>query len=455
MRQSSVAAKEEGLPRWERIGCVLLILALAVYGTILEVRSAYLQRPMTDLQVYLRAAWAVRSGADLYTISDDSHWHYHYPALFAIFMTPLADPPKGVARDWVLPFALSVRCWYLFSVLCTALAVHWLASALEETSADRIVRAQSRGCRRWRYLRGLPVLACLPPIGQTLIRGQVNLLVLALLCGMTAAAIRGRSFRAGLWLAGAICVKVIPAFLLLYPLWRRDRRWLASSAIGLLVGLALIPAAVLGPRKTSHYTMEWTEVLLRPALRQGGSRARDKELIETTATDSQSVERILHNYLYPDPLHRPAIAAPWETRTHWLVGALLTVISLAAAGRRPLSPARTVIFLGSLIIVMNLVSPVCHQHYMALLLPMVMGLIALAWEPEGTTRLRRTLTVLLPVVFIGTLLPFIPGFQVLRDLGVPGGTALLLWATGCIVLWRGERTTAETVVQHARLASAA
>ena len=50
---------------------------------------------MTDLQVYLRAAWAVRSGADLYTIIDDNQWHYHYPALFAILMTPLADPPAG------------------------------------------------------------------------------------------------------------------------------------------------------------------------------------------------------------------------------------------------------------------------------------------------------------------------------------------------------------------------
>src|SRR6266851_1412107 len=64
-------------------GFVLLILPI-------ELRSAFLKRPMTDLQVYLRAAWAVRTGNDLYAITDENKWHYHYPAVFAILMVPLA-----------------------------------------------------------------------------------------------------------------------------------------------------------------------------------------------------------------------------------------------------------------------------------------------------------------------------------------------------------------------------
>src|SRR5215475_2584090 len=58
------------------IGFVLLLVPI-------ELRSAFLKRPMTDLQVYLRAAWAVRTGNDLYGIIDDNKWHYHYPAVFA------------------------------------------------------------------------------------------------------------------------------------------------------------------------------------------------------------------------------------------------------------------------------------------------------------------------------------------------------------------------------------
>src|SRR5437660_1417540 len=81
---------------------------------------------------------------------------------------------------------------------------------------------------RWRALRVGPLLACLTPVFATLVRGQVNLFVLAPLCFAAAALLRGRSWRGGAWLALAVCLKVFPAFLLLYPLWRRDWRCLGG-----------------------------------------------------------------------------------------------------------------------------------------------------------------------------------------------------------------------------------
>src|SRR5262249_7295258 len=145
------------------------------------------KRPMTDLQVYLRAAWAVRNGHDLYAIIDDNKWHYHYPAVFAILLVPLANAPAGQNHPWMLPFHEAVALWYCFSLLCLVAAAHWLASALEEQSTDPAVRAQPRWCYRWWALRLWPVLVCITPVGQTLVRGQVNLLVLAMLCAMLAA----------------------------------------------------------------------------------------------------------------------------------------------------------------------------------------------------------------------------------------------------------------------------
>src|SRR5258707_7543099 len=80
---------------WEKAGIILLVLATVGFGAIVEARSAFMKRRMTDLDVYLRAAWAVRSGENLYQIHDDNGWHYNYLPLLSIVLTPLDDPPAG------------------------------------------------------------------------------------------------------------------------------------------------------------------------------------------------------------------------------------------------------------------------------------------------------------------------------------------------------------------------
>ncbi len=50
---------------WERGLVVLLLLVTVAFGVVVEYRTAFLKRRMGDLGCYLRAAWAVRTGADL------------------------------------------------------------------------------------------------------------------------------------------------------------------------------------------------------------------------------------------------------------------------------------------------------------------------------------------------------------------------------------------------------
>src|SRR6516162_5717259 len=148
-------------------GFVLLLIPI-------ELRSAFLKRPMTDLQVYLRTAWAVRTGQDLYAIIDDNKWHYHYPALFAILMVPLANTPAGEHQEWWhLRMHESVFIWHFFTLLCLFISAHWLASALEEKSTNPWLRSQPRVCARWWALRVWPILALAAPVSQTILRGQV------------------------------------------------------------------------------------------------------------------------------------------------------------------------------------------------------------------------------------------------------------------------------------------
>jgi hypothetical protein len=441
------------LQRRHRVFLWCLVAGFVVLLCPIELRSAFLKRPMTDLQVYLRAAWAVRTGHDLYAIIDDNKWHYHYPAVFAILLVPLANAPAGESHAGMLPFHEAVALWHCFGLLCLVAAAHWLASALEAQSADPAIRTQPRWCYRWWALRLWPVLVCITPVGQTLVRGQVNLLVLAMLCAMLAAALRRQSWRAGLWLSAAVCVKIIPAFLLLYPLMRRDWRWLGGCAAGLFIGLVLIPGIVFGPEKAWQYTQEWGNVFLLPVLDRGGDHARDKELVEATATDSQSPLRIIHFALYPDFTKRPADAAPWVRHVHWLIGAVMTGLTLLAIGRQPHQGTALVLAFGTLIITMLMVSPICHQHYLCLMLPAAAALMIHAWERRSRW-LSRELLLVLPTVSLALLLPFIPGWGILRDHGLPGAAALLLWATACLVLfWQKHADTQSQLMPQARAAA--
>jgi hypothetical protein len=439
------------LPRCRSLkswGWVLCIAVAVLFGIVVEMRSAYLQRRMGDLSVFLRAAWAVRTGEDIYTTTDHNGYHYHYPPLFAILLVPLADPPPGVDRSWTVPFPITVAIWYLFSLCCLAIAVHLLACSLEGTQPDM------ETARPWWALRVLPVLACLPPIGHTLMRGQVTLLLLLLLCGMAAALLRGRRWQAGLWLAGSICLKVIPAFLILYPLQRRDARCLAACALGLVLGLGAIPAAVFGPTRTLAYYQEWSHVLLWPALGSGTDQSRAKELIEVTATDSQSFQAIFHNSLYPDPATRPRQPAAAVRCAHWLTGGFLTLLTLLIARRQHDAPAAVITF-GALTVIMLLLSPVCHLHYFCLSLPLAMGALAAILESKQSLVARWGIPAFLVLHGIAQALPHLPTFQLLRDCGLATYATLLLWLVAMIILWKRRRSGATMLLERPQVSGAA
>jgi hypothetical protein len=391
---------------------------------------------MTDLQVYLRAAWAVRAGEDLYSIKDDNGWHYHYSPLFAILMVPLADPPAGYSRADMLPFGLSVAIWYAFSIGCLMMASHGLANAIEKTAYKVQGRRVEAYSRAWWGLRVLPIIACLPPICQTLMRGQVNLVLLAVLGAMIASFLQGRSFRAGGWLSLAICLKIIPAFLLLYPLWRRDLKCLAGCLAGLLVGLVLLPGVILGPTRTQACYEEWLDVLVRPAFGRGADKSRAKELIEVTGTDSQAPVAVIHNILNPDRATRPNRPTDAVRLAHRLTGISLTLVTLWIAGfRRTSNPVSEVLILGAMIVVMLFISPVCHLHYFCLTFPIALALVAESQRQNGG-KIGLLLKGLFALTFVFALLPSIPGLEPLRDFGVSALGGLILWASALIVAKR-------------------
>ena len=432
----------------DRALAVLAMVVVVVFGVGVVARSALLTRPMGDLSVYLMAAWTVQVDPDhLYDYTDHNGWHYSYPPLFAILMAPLAEAPRPVGAD-PTPFVIAVGVFYLFNVLGLFMAVHVLASALEQASPDPAVRGQPWGCQRWLRLRLLPILACLAPIGHTLMRGQTNLILLLLLCCAMAALIRGRRWLGGASLAGLACLKIFPAYLVLYPLWRRDWRAAGGWALGLGTGLLLIPALVLGPAQTIACYEKLAVVLIGPALNLSTDDSRAKELIEATATDSQSFLVVIHNTLHldQDRQHRIPTAAPAVRLAHFALAALFTGLTLAAASRRRVEDGPGIaLFLGALAVVMLISSPVCHTHYFALSLPLVMALLAREWDRSGEARLSLVFWAFLGAHMVGNALPLLPAFEILKDAGLALYITLGLWAAACVSLWRGDAATrAET-----------
>ena len=470
------------LNRREKALLALALVAVVAFGVVTELRSAFMSSRKTDFGVYARAGWAVRAGEDPYTVMDNNGWHYCYPPAFAVALAPLGDPYPYSDQAGYLPFAASAAIWYVFGVLCVAFAAHAMTGA--------VLPGLVPGSRGWWYARIVPAAVCGASIGATLGRGQVNMLVVALAAGMFAAVIHGRRFGAGLWLAAAVAVKIIPGLLIFFPLARRDLRPAAGLAVGSVLLFAGLPVAVWGVPGAVEMNKKVVNLVLAPGATGGGDQTRAVELTNTTATNSQSFQSVIHCWLHPDRGTRPANASSETRLAHWAIGGAMTLITIAAGwrmGRRPtasFSPPRfgegpgeglpfkqphpptpfprseggagaaadQLIYFGCLCVLMILLTPVSHKHYYAMALPLVAGLWmrSVVLRPGSHLADRRTTAVLAAwgVVTAAVLLPG-AAFDAMQDFGVAPAAMIGLWALGLRLVTRREIKVEERTLARA------
>lgn len=436
-----------------------VFLCIIMFGLWVELRGAYLQRPMTDLQVYLRAAYAVRTGGDIYEITDDNDWHYVYPPFFAILLTPLADPPKGIDRTGYLPFGFSVGFWYIFTMALALWGIHILAKAIEEQSPLPIKENISSTSTVYKYhqmwwaIRLIPFLILSVPIGRSQMRGQVGLIIAFLICLMSASILKQKRFQAGIWLSMATAIKVIPAFLFLLPLWRRDWKMLFGGLIGLLISLLILPMITMGIENTiNSYKSFFHEVLLAGAKGETNS-TRGDELTCITCTDSNSPMTVIHNIINPDRLNRPKKASAYVREAHWLIAILLTFITLYVSkcsgdkwyASRANQDIYEVLFLGLLLLLMCIISPVFHPHYISMVIPLIMAILWVLWQRYGYRQEPLGYKIIFWFLIVSHIITSIGGvFWFTRDFGLVLLSSLLLWIGG-IILLKGKHETERTV----------
>jgi hypothetical protein len=462
-----------------------LLGLFVLVGGLTYFKSVLLKRRQGDLGCYLRAGWAIRQGGrPLYRVLCDNQWHYNYPPLFAILVSTLADPPLkdgsltaaailGTAGSpngallascvaagspaphypsgpYYLPYRFSVLVFYAVSVLLLVLAIALLGGALDR-AYPLPANAVSAWWRYWIWRLG-PVLICLPVLGLTLVRGQVQTLLLLLLSGVIVGLLHGRRLTAGMCIGGAVCLKLFPAYLVVLPLWRRDLRCLVGLGAAVVVGLAVIPTLVLGPRMTFAVYKDYADVLILPGLGMGGSSSRAEELTDATATQSQAFQVILHKTVHVMDARVPRTPAPWMKLAHWSLGAVLTLATLLFLGMHQGNTLAQMAGVSMLALVMVMLSPVCHLHYFTVGLPAIMALWARFDLPNSIVQ-RCAIGALFTALMLAWSVPMIPGAGVLRDVGVPMYAGLALWLTGLLTRWTPPAKQAGSGAREGRLAA--
>jgi len=296
---------------------------------------------LVDLGVYVRGGRAVLSGIDPYTVSVRGLF-FTYPPFSALLFVPLALL-GGAAVGWVMTSA-SVAS-YLAVVRVSLTRATW------PNSDSRLVSA-------WLAVLLVAGLA-LEPVQRTLIYGQVNLILAALvLVDLFVVPPRYRGLLIGL----AAGIKLTPAAFVLLFLLRRD---LASCVRTAAAGLATVAAAwAVLPAASWRY---WS----------GGFAGMDKFGYYAVQPANQSVRACLVRFFGGDA---PALA--------YALSALAVAALTVCAARRMLRAgddlaAVTVVAVGGL-----LASPVSWAHHWVWVVPALVVMARRGW------RIAVALTVL-------------------------------------------------------------
>jgi hypothetical protein len=262
---------------------------------------------------------------------------------------------------------------------------------------------------------------------------------------MTAACILDRKrTRAGLWLAGAICLKLVPAFLLLYPLWRRDARMIRGCLIGLLFGLVLIPWAAMGTTDFVNANRHYLGGFLIPGLTGGRiDPAVEHELTDPVTSDTESFKAVLMNtgnmFFGTERSYTPPAFARFGA---YAIGGLMTALTLAAAGWksvRTADPVDNLLLFGLLSLIVLPLAPVCHPHYFMLMIPLIVGVLAAHLGPCGRRKVGPGWVALLALVPLSHILTGLFAWQPLRDAGLDTWVAVIFWAGATKLLYERSR----------------
>jgi len=347
-----------------------------------------------DAQVFFRAGWAVWTGYPLYEVTDHHGWTFHYPPTFALLMGPFANPLPGHPQPlWALPYPAAVAVWYAINAFCLVLAAHIWAGAIERYRPFKV--AQPGLLRGPWMLRFGPLLALLPFVGDGLVRGQPAALLLLLTVAYLVLYVDNRPSWAAFALAFAATVKIFPIVLALFPLLRRDWKFLFLTAGWGALLLFGLPAICVGPAATIDlYHAMWTEHLA--GIASGTMSAKIAGEVSPGAFSSIGVGAVAARIAAGNAFYTPMPAWASAVQNAFNVTVVVTVAMLARGGawtlRDPQPAAGYPLLIASAVLFAStpLMISFAGPQYVTYAAPLIAALMVEAWRrPDDPVLIGR------------------------------------------------------------------
>lgn len=394
---------------------VLFALVAIGLGWNVYYRAVVSEHQRSDLVVLLAAGQAVLDGEDIYQAHHPRGWPFFCPPTMAATMAPLATLPLGAA----------VIVWYAVSVM----ALLW--------AGWRLVRLCDE-------LAGVPVgpwvvaafAVNFGPLAVSFQRGQVTVVLFALMVEAMWCYRAGREFRCGLLIALATALKVYPVLLALPLVVRWDRRGLAGLGVGLVGMAVLVPMAAMGPSAGMDACARWAGGILVPFFTEPAfaERAVFSE-INQFAANNQSLFGVFSRWLcagaLPENQGFALSLADWPTEITRGLSAVVSVALVAgmvwcARRRAPRTGFSEAVVWALPMTAANFISHIGWHHYY--LSASVLYALAATARISGSCGRGRTtsLSVVLGVAVAANWLHVVWG--PCRQMGLLMFGTLLVWA---------------------------
>lgn len=434
------------------IGLLIVSVLLGWWWFAVRIRMNYRpEKPVihrTDLTVFTTAGLAFVDGdpaTEPYDSPNVRGWHYNYPPLFAIVMSPLGKVHPHVASGvwFVLNLGLCVGIgregWKMIRGLWPPPgdALQWTDSSRREPPPP--LPAEVPG-----FVVVFAVLMGVLPALNCLQRGQVGLLLTYLaLLGIRLGTVRptaGKAWACGVVLALAAVLKVFPALPMVVMLtlaWLAMPRRVAVGitggvAVGLAVFLLVLPGVLVGWGENAGYLQTWwTRVVTNPDLAietDFNLRSVRNQSLENAALLAGSRLGLLSE---PLPA-RAMMGSPGWLSVRCAVGGVMAVGAWGMSRRRcgdkrgdALGVAAGVALACTATLVL---SPLSWGHYFVMHLP-AMVLVPMWLLTRGWTRTAWALSILGALVSLA----FYLGMAWLAGWGVLGWGVTVWWGWASVV----------------------